>query len=117
MNEHLKFCIKLGKTLKETYAMVVYEDQALSVKCGYERFARFRECRRPGTVQGLYIDGTSSNDLTKSPGPDGIFGQMIENPGQLGKQRLVDQSVLEDRASLSSVKSRKKLFCLESSTF
>ncbi|GFR11705.1 putative RNA-directed DNA polymerase from transposon BS [Trichonephila clavata] len=29
-------------------------------------------------------------DLTKSPGPDGIFGQMLENLGQLGKQRLVD---------------------------
>ncbi|GFX47537.1 uncharacterized protein TNCV_3015561 [Trichonephila clavipes] len=29
-------------------------------------------------------------DLTKSLGPDGIFGQMPENLGQLGKQRLVD---------------------------
>ncbi|GFR00255.1 uncharacterized protein TNCT_139091 [Trichonephila clavata] len=29
-------------------------------------------------------------DLTKSPGPDGIFGQMLEELGQLGKQRLVD---------------------------
>ncbi|GFX93618.1 uncharacterized protein TNCV_1587951 [Trichonephila clavipes] len=29
-------------------------------------------------------------DLTKSPGPDGIFGQMLENLGQLGRQRLVD---------------------------
>ncbi|GFW40136.1 putative RNA-directed DNA polymerase from transposon BS [Trichonephila clavipes] len=28
--------------------------------------------------------------LTKSPLPDGIFGQMLENLGQLGKQRLVD---------------------------
>ncbi|GFX63651.1 putative RNA-directed DNA polymerase from transposon BS [Trichonephila clavipes] len=29
-------------------------------------------------------------DLTKYPGPDGIFGRILENLGQLGKQRLVD---------------------------
>jgi len=50
MNEqkiNLKFCYKLGKTPKETYAMLVrvYEDQAVSMKCVYEWFARFREGR------------------------------------------------------------------------
>ncbi|GFW03746.1 uncharacterized protein TNCV_2538571 [Trichonephila clavipes] len=37
----------LGKTPKETYSMLVcvYEDQALSMKCVYEWFARFREDR------------------------------------------------------------------------
>ncbi|GFT17149.1 hypothetical protein TNCV_4738691 [Trichonephila clavipes] len=50
MNEQkisLKFCFKLGKTSKETYATLVrvYEDQALSTKCVYEWFARFREGR------------------------------------------------------------------------
>ena len=41
---NLKFCFKLGKTPKETHAMLVrvYGDRALSMKCVYEWFARFR---------------------------------------------------------------------------
>ncbi|GFS49195.1 hypothetical protein TNCV_2410371 [Trichonephila clavipes] len=44
---NLKFCFKLGKTPKETYAMLarVYEDQALPMKCVYEWFACFRQRR------------------------------------------------------------------------
>ncbi|GFX65662.1 protein GVQW3 [Trichonephila clavipes] len=42
---NLKFCLKLGKTSKETYVMLVcvHEDQTLSMKCAYEWFARFQE--------------------------------------------------------------------------
>ncbi|GFY03086.1 hypothetical protein TNCV_980911 [Trichonephila clavipes] len=42
---NLKFCLKLGKTPKETSAMLVrvYEDQAQSMKCVYEWFSRFRK--------------------------------------------------------------------------
>ncbi|GFX38073.1 hypothetical protein TNCV_3836721 [Trichonephila clavipes] len=42
---NLKFCFKLGKTPKEIYTMLVraYEDQALSMKCMYKWFTRFRE--------------------------------------------------------------------------
>ncbi|GFW81891.1 hypothetical protein TNCV_2885651 [Trichonephila clavipes] len=40
-----KFCFKLGKTLKETYVILVrvQEDQALCMKCTYECFVCFRE--------------------------------------------------------------------------
>ncbi|GFV43217.1 HTH_48 domain-containing protein [Trichonephila clavipes] len=48
MNEHkinLKFCFKLGKTPKETYATLVrvYEAQALPMKWVYEWCAQFQE--------------------------------------------------------------------------
>ncbi|GFS79450.1 protein GVQW3 [Trichonephila clavipes] len=43
---NLKFCFKLGKTSKETYAMRVHEDQALSMKCVYEWYTPFREGRK-----------------------------------------------------------------------
>ncbi|GFX21895.1 hypothetical protein TNCV_2311731 [Trichonephila clavipes] len=38
---------ELGKTLKETYAILVrvHEDQALSMKCVYQWYTRFREGR------------------------------------------------------------------------
>ncbi|GFT63739.1 putative RNA-directed DNA polymerase from transposon BS [Trichonephila clavipes] len=44
--------------------------------------------------QGLLTARTSASngllDLTKSPGPDGIFGRMLENLGHRGKLRLLD---------------------------
>ncbi|GFW47888.1 protein GVQW3 [Trichonephila clavipes] len=42
---NLKFCFKLGKIPKETYAKLVrvHEDQTLFMKCVYEWFTRFRE--------------------------------------------------------------------------
>ena len=42
---NLKFCFKLGKTLKETHVMMVrvYEDQALSMKYKYEWFTHYLE--------------------------------------------------------------------------
>ncbi|GFW69870.1 hypothetical protein TNCV_1403231 [Trichonephila clavipes] len=48
MNEQrmsLKFNFKLGKTPKETYAMLVlvYEDQELFMKCVYKWLVRFRK--------------------------------------------------------------------------
>ncbi|GFV75083.1 hypothetical protein TNCV_3189361 [Trichonephila clavipes] len=44
-NINLKVCFKLGKTPTETYSMLVraYKDHALSMKCVYDWFARFRE--------------------------------------------------------------------------
>ncbi|GFT08625.1 probable RNA-directed DNA polymerase from transposon BS [Trichonephila clavipes] len=36
------------------------------------------------------LSGLALLDLTKSPGPDGLLGQMLENLGLIGKQRLLD---------------------------
>ncbi|GFV44876.1 hypothetical protein TNCV_1340841 [Trichonephila clavipes] len=46
-NINLNSRFKLGKTPEEIYAMLmrVYEDPTLSMKCVYEWFTRFRECR------------------------------------------------------------------------
>ncbi|GFY11242.1 protein GVQW3 [Trichonephila clavipes] len=71
MNEQnisLKFCFKLGKTPKGTYATLVrvYEDQALFMKCAYEWFARFREGRKSVS------DNTRSRRLVTSMSDENI---------------------------------------------
>ncbi|GFX20733.1 hypothetical protein TNCV_77901 [Trichonephila clavipes] len=45
LNWSSELVLKLGKTPKETYEMLVrvYEDQALFMKCMYEWFTRFRK--------------------------------------------------------------------------
>ncbi|GFT97769.1 transposon Ty3-G Gag-Pol polyprotein [Trichonephila clavipes] len=67
---HLKFCLKLGKTPKETYAMLVRvsEDQALSIKCVYEWFARFPESRESvsdNSHSGRLVISVSDENIEK----------------------------------------------------
>ena len=44
---NMLFCFKLGKSAKETHEMLitVYEERAVTLKCVYEWFKRFREGR------------------------------------------------------------------------
>ncbi|GFS47287.1 protein GVQW3 [Trichonephila clavipes] len=77
MNEqktNLKFRFKLGKTPTETYSMLirVYEDQALSMKCVYEWFARFREGQK----------SVSDNFRSEKP-PTSVSNENIEKVSKL----------------------------------
>ncbi|GFY25975.1 transposable element Tcb2 transposase [Trichonephila clavipes] len=63
------FSLLLGKTQKETYALLVrvYEDQAMSMKCMYEWLSRFREDReRVSGNPRNEKSGTSVSDYTKT---------------------------------------------------
>ena len=57
---NIKFCYKLGKTATETREMLVqvYGREAVSRKCVYERFKRFREGKEMtgGATFGSAID-------------------------------------------------------------
>ncbi|GFS86289.1 RNA-directed DNA polymerase from mobile element jockey [Trichonephila clavipes] len=55
---------------------------------------QWSSCLLSGNQQGLLTARTSASngllDMTKSPGPDGVFGRMLENLGHRGKLRLLD---------------------------
>ncbi|GFV08162.1 protein GVQW3 [Trichonephila clavipes] len=85
MNEqkiNVKFCFKLGKRLTEIYLMLVraYGDQALSTKCVYERFARYREGR----------ESVSDNPRSKRP----VAPVIAENIEKLSKLISKDRSII-----------------------